>query len=141
MGFTVEINITATPSRIWTILTDVESWPEWTSSMTSVTRLDEGPLALGSRARVVQPKIGAMVWTVTALTPRDSFVWRAARPGLTIVAGHYVHVGSADGVTVRFTVEQSGVIGRAVAPFTERSARRYVQLEAEGLRRRSQRAD
>ena len=77
MAFEVVIAVNAPEERIWEALIDVEAWPKWTSSMTSVTRIDSGDFAVGSRAWVKQPKIGTMTWTVTELTTAHSFVWEA----------------------------------------------------------------
>ena len=68
MGFEVVIGINATEERVWAALTDVEHWPDWTSSVTSVARIDGGSFGVGSQARIKQPKLGTMHWTVTELT-------------------------------------------------------------------------
>jgi uncharacterized protein YndB with AHSA1/START domain len=141
MGFEVVIGICASDERVWAALADVEHWPDWTPSMTTVTRIDDGPFALGSQARIKQPKLGTMVWTVTELTPGHSFVWQAKRPGLTLVAGHYLSPVSNDTVNLTLTVEQKGLLGRMLEPLTEKSAKRYVQLEAEGHKRRAETPD
>ena len=141
MGFEVVIGINASQERVWAALTDVEHWPEWTSSMTSVTRIDSGAFGVGSKASIKQPKLGTMTWTVTELTSGHSFVWEAKRLGLTLVAGHYLSSGSSGTMTLTLTVVQKGPIGRLFEPLTEKSAKRYVKLEAEGHRRRAETPD
>jgi hypothetical protein len=46
------------------LLVDVEGWPAWTESMREIKRREDGPLVVGSRSRVTQPKGQPMVWTV-----------------------------------------------------------------------------
>jgi hypothetical protein len=138
MGFEVVIAISASDLQVWATLTDVEHWPEWTTSMTTVTRIDDGPFAVGSQARIKQPKLAAMIWTVTEFTPGYSFVWQATRPGLTLVAGHYLSSGSTGTVNLTLRIEQKGLVGRILEPLTEKSAERHVQLEAEGHKRRAE---
>jgi uncharacterized protein YndB with AHSA1/START domain len=141
MGFEVVIGINASEERVWATLTDVEHWPEWTSSMTSVTRIDSGAFGLGSQARIRQPRLGTMTWTVTELTPRHSFVWEAKRLGLALVAGHYLSSGGGGSMNLTLTVEQKGPVGRLFGPLTEKSAKRFVQLEAEGHKRSAETPD
>jgi uncharacterized protein YndB with AHSA1/START domain len=138
VGFEITTNIEASPEVVWAVLTDVERWPEWSPSMTKVTRLASGPFVEGSQARIKQPRLPTMVWTVTELTPGRSFVWEAKRPGLTLVAGHRL-TNEEDGVVqVTLAVEQRGAVGRLLEPLTSRFAKRDVQMEAEGLKRQSE---
>ena len=81
---TVEID--AVPDRVWEVMTDVERWPEWSETVTSVTRLDEGPLIAGSRARVEQPKLPPAEYVVTELLRGRSFTWVARGPGVRTTA-------------------------------------------------------
>ena len=138
MGFEITTNIKTSPEVVWAVLTDVERWPEWSPSMTRVTRLASGPFVEGSQARIKQARLPTMVWTVTELTPGRSFVWEAKRPGLTLVAGHRL-TNEEDGVVqVTLAVEQRGAVGRLLEPLTSRSAKRYLQMEADGLKRQSE---
>ena len=117
---------------------DVERWPEWSPSKTKVTRLAGGPFAKGSQARIKQPRLRAMVWTVTEMTPRQSFVWEAKRSGLVMVAGHHLLNEADGGVQVTLTFEQRGIVGRMIAPLTLRPAKRNLRIEADGLKRQSE---
>lgn len=141
MALEVVIEINAAAERIWAALADVEDWPKWTPTMTSVTRLDHEPFGVGSRARITQPRLGTTTWTVTEFTPRRSFVWEAKRPGLSLVAGHRLSSGSDGGVSLTLTLELNGPLGRLLEPLTARTTRRYVQLEAEGHKRKAEMPD
>ncbi|HYZ99514.1 MAG TPA: SRPBCC family protein [Acidimicrobiales bacterium] len=137
MHHETSIEIGADPSVVWATLVDVERWPEWTPSMTEVTRLDDRDLGVGSRVRIRQPRLPALVWTVTEYAPRASFTWASRAPGVTTTAAHRLGPPGPDGaVTVTLTVDQDGplapVMGRLMAPRTGR----YIQMEAEGLKRR-----
>src|SRR5919108_6017075 len=84
------IAITAPPDTVWSVLADIERWPEWTASMTTVQPLDPGGLAAGARVRIKQPRLPPLVWRVTALEPGRSFDWVARSPGATTVARHRI---------------------------------------------------
>ena len=52
MEQSITVDIAAPSERVWEVLSDVEYWSEWTSTVTSVHRLDEGPLRTGSRGKI-----------------------------------------------------------------------------------------
>ena len=43
--FAISVDIAAPPSRVWSVMSDLERWHEWTTTVTSITRLAEGPSA------------------------------------------------------------------------------------------------
>jgi uncharacterized protein YndB with AHSA1/START domain len=134
-----EISVAAAPERVWTALEDVGSWPEWTPSMSSVRRAVDGPLRVGERIRVRQPRLPPAVWTVTQVEPGRSFSWSSDAPGLHSAADHEIRPGPG-GCTVVLRLVQTGPLAPLVWRLTARIVRRYVDLEAEGLRRRAESA-
>jgi uncharacterized membrane protein len=137
--YITSIDVNAPPGRVWTVLADVERWPEWTSSMTRVQLLSEGALAVGSRAKVKQPRLPSIVWTVTALDPGASFTWESRSPGALSIARHdIVPDETGHGSTVTLAVEQTGVVGGTVGVLLKGLTRRYVDTEAAGLKRRAE---
>ena len=138
MHFEVVVQIDAPVADVWSVLADVERWPEWTKSVDTVTLLDAAPLRPGSRAVIKQPRLRPMTWTVTELTSPSSFTWEARVPGLTLVAGHQLVEHGDRSVEARLVVEQGGPLGLVLAPFTSKRSQGYVELEAEGLKARSE---
>ena len=138
MHIETSVRITAKADRIWSILTDVTRWPEWTDSTERATRLDDGAFGVGSRVTIKQPKLREMNWTVTEFAPLQSFAWKARLPGLVMIGTHTVRKVDADSVDVTLTLDQTGVVGRALGPLTGKIARHYVEMEAEGLQKRAE---
>jgi uncharacterized membrane protein len=88
MHHETSIEIAASPEVIWSTLSDVERWPEWTDSVTEVERLDAGDFGVGSRARVKQPGMLRLAWEVTEYAPGEVFSWASKLPGVTTIGGH-----------------------------------------------------
>jgi uncharacterized protein YndB with AHSA1/START domain len=137
MRFVRTVSIEAAPARVWQVMSDVETWPSWTASVTSVRFLDGGPLRVGARARVRQPRLPVATWRVVELVPSSSFTWVARGPGLRTTGRHEV-VPDGDGSTATLTLDQEGPLGGLVGRLTRDLTERYLRLEAEGLKRRSE---
>jgi hypothetical protein len=78
--FTAEATTSASPTQTWRALIDVTDWPHWTPSYKSIERLDDGPVAVGSRARVRQPRLAPAIYEVAEIDEGKTFTW-TSRPG------------------------------------------------------------
>ena len=90
MNFNITVEIQASPQTVWGVLREIKRWPEWTPTVTSIQRLDNGPLVVGSRARIRQPKLPPADWRVTELEEGRSFTWVTGGPGVRVTARHWV---------------------------------------------------
>jgi uncharacterized membrane protein len=135
MRFEAGIDVAAPARSVFDVYSDVERWPEWTSSMTRVERLDDGPLRVGSRARIKQPRLPVTVWQVTELLPGTSFTWVARGPGVVTTGIHEVRPSGQDGhVTATGVLVQEGLLGPLVGVLTRSLTVRYLQTEMRGLK-------
>lgn len=131
--FAAQATTPASPSEVWPALIDVTDWPNWTPSYRDIHRLDDGPLVVGSRARVRQPRLSPAVYEVTEIDEGREFVWQMASPGVRIVARHRLDV--ADGGTrIELVAQLSGWLAGAVSAMLGRRIQRYVDLEANGIK-------
>lgn len=136
MEISFDIDIDASPDMVWAVLADIESWPEWTDSMTAVTRIDDGPLSVGSKARVEQPKLRTAVWEVTELDAPRSFTWVTRSPGVLTAGGHLLRPSAHDGTTVTLSTTMTGILAPLVRRVLGARIEDYVKAEARGLKRR-----
>ena len=97
----------APPERVWAVVVDVERWPERIPTVEAVERLDAGPLAVGSRTRLQQPRLPTAVWTDTELADGSSYTWESSSPGVTVTATHVVEAHSS-GSRLTLAVTVSG---------------------------------
>jgi hypothetical protein len=130
------VEIQVSPARVWSVLLEVERWPEWTTSVSRVRRMDIGPLTLGSRTRLWQPKLMPAVWQVTSLDEkRRIFAWTAHIFGMKIVARHQVDAVAAHS-RVTLSLDYSGLLGAIMARAYRDLNWDYLTREANGLRAR-----
>jgi uncharacterized membrane protein len=131
----VTFDTQASADRVFSVLHDVEHWPEWTSTMTTVKKMDDGPLVVGSKVRVRQPKLLPAVWLVTELDQDRVFTWCTRSPGLQVTGDHRIEsVGSSRRITLSINV--SGPLGPLVSRLIRGLNQRYIATEAKGLKER-----
>ncbi len=142
-NFSITVDIQAPPERVWAVMSDVERWPEWTPTVTSMKLRDPGPLAPGSRVLICQPKFPPAEWRLTELDEGRSFTWVNRGPGVLVTARHGVVPGSSTGgdrdkSQATLSLEFAGILGPLVARLTRNLNERYLALEAKGLKQRSE---
>lgn len=129
------MDIDAPPEKVFAVLCDVERWPEWTPTMTSVQRLDRGPFTVGSSAKVRQPGLRPGIWKVIVLELDRSFIWCARAPGVCMTAGHWVE-RRGGGSRVILSFELSGLIAPLLSRLYGGLIEGYVTTESQSLKSR-----
>ena len=130
----VVIEIAAPPERVWAVMTDFARWPEWTASVRSIEPLDAGAVRIGWRVRIRQPKLPPAVWKLVEFEPGRQFIWRSGLPGMWVFATHTVEP-TATGSRVTLVLHYRGLLGKLLAQMTREITRRYLDMEASGLKR------
>lgn len=135
MEYRSTTTIAAPANQVWLALSAVEHWPDWLPTVTSLERLDSGPLRVGSQAKIKQPKLPPLTWTVTEFLPEKSFAWTTRSAGVTTIGDHQV-AGEGDGVTVTLIIRQEGPLAGLAALFWGKQTRRYLEMEGQSLKQR-----
>lgn len=126
MEWTHSEHIDAPPEAVWALATAVTDWPTYMPTVRSVERLDDGPLRLGSSARIKQPGQPRAVWTVTRFEPGRTFTWESPRRGHAFAGTHTVTsdgTGSLNTLGLELTGPLAPVLGRLLAPLMRRVLR------------------
>lgn len=133
MRFDHDLLIQAPVETVWDLTLDVERWPETTPTITEVVRLDDGPLAVGSRARIKQPAQSARVWTVSRLEHPHEFEWGTSFGPVRMVGGHHL-APEGDGCRNRLSLEVTGFGSRVLWLLAGRAMRKAIVTENEGFK-------
>jgi uncharacterized membrane protein len=129
-----EITIDAPVEVVWRLTEDIEAWPSLTPTVTSVHRLDEGPLRVGSSARIKQPGQRPTIWTVTRFEPGVAFEWEAMVYGVHSVGRHLLAAegpGCCNTLQISMTGRGSKLLGRVLG----RRIAKTIATENEGFKR------
>jgi hypothetical protein len=137
--FTITVDIGAPPHRVWQVMTEVERWPEWTASVTSIKRLNRGPFDVGSKVVIRQPKFPPALWVVTDIQSNRSFTWKSGAPGIYVFAHHSIEP-TATGCRVTLSLRYNGMLGGLLGRMTAGITNRYLAMEAAGLKQRAETA-
>ena len=137
MRFASDITIDAPGEQVWAVYSDVTRWSEWTASIVGVELLDGATdLVVGTRARIRQPKLPVAVWSVTEIEQGHTWTWVATAPGIRSTATHTV-ASTGDGTCrVDSSLTQEGPLGWVIARVYAGLTRRYLAMEAAGLKAR-----
>ena len=132
--FTAEATTSASPTQAWRALIDVTDWPHWTPSYKSIERLDGGPVTVGSRARVRQPRLAPAIYEVSEIDEGKTFTWTSTAAGVRTVARHRLVPEPDGGTRIELAAELTGWLAGPVKALLGRRIQRYVSLEANGIK-------
>jgi len=130
--FRETVTIDATAADVVPIMNAVEDWPSWTASVSWVRRSATGPLSVGETITVKQPRLPAGTWTVTAVDGLG-FTWTSSSLGVRSTGDHWAREDGGQ-TTVELTLTLAGPLARLTGLLYAGLIRRYVRLEANGLR-------
>ena len=139
MILTNTIEIAAPIERVWSLTEDIEQWPTITPTMTTIVRLDNGPLRVGSTARVKQPRQRARVWTVTRFDPNETFAWQSRILGMPVVGSHSMASRGDGSTTNTLTLEMSGVMALLLGRILASTLRQALATENAGFKQHAER--
>ena len=96
MGYGVEVNILADPSRVWGLLTDAQGFPRWNSTVSGIEgRIQEGE-RLGLRVpgtdRTFTPRVSGVV-------PQERMTWTGGCAPMFKGVRTFMLKGRTDGAT------------------------------------------
>jgi hypothetical protein len=132
--FTAQATTSAGPAQAWRALIDITDWPRWTPSYKSIERLDDGPVVVGSRARVRQPRLAPAIYEVAEIDEGKTFTWTSTAARVRTVARHRL-VPQPDGATrIELAAELTGRLAGPVKALLGRRIQRYIGLEANGIK-------
>jgi uncharacterized membrane protein len=132
------VEIEAPAQLVWDVFSNVEHWPDWTASVTSLVGLDGPALAVGKRFAIKQPGMAKLVWTVTEIDPGSSWIWVQRAPGSLVTARHDVIAQPGSRTLVRQQLDQGGPLGALIGRLMVKKTKRFLELEAQGLKARSE---
>ena len=135
MHFEKSIEIDAPQQRVWDVLSDLEAWPQRIETVDLVELLTPAPITEGSRVRLRQPKLPEGTWDITVWDAPSYFEWTQKSSGTTSVAGHRVEALGEGRARLTLTLDMRGLLIPIMTLFYKGLTMRYMDLEAEGMKR------
>ena len=136
MRYEVTTRIDAPVELIWRLTTDIEQWPAFLPTVRRLHRLDDGPLRVGSRARLKQPGQAPAVWTVLRLAEMSEFTWATRLLTVRMTGRHLLEPAGA-GVRNTLVLDLDGPGAGLLSALFGARMRASLDQEATGFARRA----
>lgn len=136
MRFSSSIEIDAPADKVWTLIDQLEEWPQWMPSIKKIERVTQGPLSVGSQL-LVTAKVSRLtvnlLMTVTEFVPERSVVMRGKAMG-TNLTRFYLLEPHDNATTVTIGGDVTGPLawlarrgGKAVSKEIAQAAKKRVE--------------
>lgn len=140
MRFEKSIDIDAPQQRVWAVVSALEAWPQRIETVDSVELLTPAPITSGNRVRVKQPKLPEATWDITVWDAPSYFEWTQNTGVTTNVAGHRVEALGEGRARLTLTLDMRGFLAPIIGVFYKGLTNRYMNVEAEGMKRAAESA-
>lgn len=127
------ILIRAPQDVVWKATEDIARWPEWTPTVESMERLDEGTFKVGSAAYIKQPGLPRSKWVVTEMDRGRHFTWECTVLSMRMRATHALSACES-GTQNTLRLEMTGVVAVLLWPLLYFAVKRTLQQENSGLK-------
>jgi uncharacterized protein YndB with AHSA1/START domain len=128
----------ASPERIWAVISDIESAPQWVPDMLSSRRVDSGPLGKGSRFEQVMRVQGRRVTATVEIVEyaEGKTMAHTGQGGPVKFGGRFELTPTESGcsVTNSWWLELSGML-RLASPVAASWARKNIEDSMSALRK------
>src|SRR4030042_6627924 len=87
MKFSASTEINASPEKTWSLLKNIEEWPQWITSLKKIEKVSAEPLGKGSKVLVVAKSLIKvnLLMTVTEFVPGRRVVMEGRVLGVRMV--------------------------------------------------------
>ena len=102
----VRIETSATPARVWRLLSDVQTWKDWNSGIESIQI--RGPFAKGTTFEMKPPGVDAFMGTLIDVREQESFTDETVVDGTRVVVTHKLVPRADGGTEIVYLTQVSG---------------------------------
>ena len=138
LDITRSITIAAPPEAVYTLITDVEATPSWSSAITRTVRDGEGPLEVGDTFTEEATLLGRVIRTVKVVTTLEEgkLYAEAVREGLLPHAVRMTLSSSGSGTQLTFRLHgDPGRAARLFGPLLGRVLKRQITSDLKQMKR------
>jgi uncharacterized protein YndB with AHSA1/START domain len=103
----------APSTQVWTIWTDVESWPAWNAGVAAIA---DGPFTAGTRFTMTPPGEDPIAMQLAEVRPGESFTDVMDAGDFTVTTVHRLEPLPTGGTRITYRTEIAGPAAEAVGP-------------------------
>ncbi len=135
MKFRSSVVIDAPPEKVFSLVDNLEEWPQWIPSIKRIEKLSDGPLKEGSQIRVTAKSVVTvkLLMTITEFVPGQRGVMQGTVLGVRMTR-YYTFEAAEGGTKLTAGGEVSGILaflirrgGQRVSDEIVRAAKRKVE--------------
>lgn len=129
--YSVRVEIAAPRHEVWRVMANLEAWPSWTPTMSSVRH--RSGTGVGATYEVRQPRMPASTLVIDEWVDGTSFTWSSRERAASLSAHHVLADDGLGRTAVTLSIELSGPLSAIVWLLWGRTIRHYVDTEAAAL--------